>query len=106
MRISIAVFITVSLCLLNACGDEEGTISDWNSVDCETLVTPDCWHANGYYCATPELDLDGDGYCGEYDCNEEDPRTHFMAIEIPDDEIDQNCDGEDWSLEPPESLNP
>ena len=106
MRISTAIFITVSLCLLSACGDEDTDLDPWSTDDCASSYHPDCWQSNGLYCSSPELDLDEDGYCGEYDCNEEDPLIHTMAMETPDDGIDQNCDGEDWSTELPESLNP
>lgn len=46
-------------------------------------------------------DLDGDGYgslLGENDCDPFDSAIHPGAIDIPDDGIDQNCDGHDFSL--------
>ena len=46
-------------------------------------------------CLDPALDLDGDGFCGELDCDEEDPRTHAFAVDSPGDGLDQNCDGID-----------
>ncbi|HTR51776.1 MAG TPA: sulfatase-like hydrolase/transferase [Kofleriaceae bacterium] len=49
-------------------------------------------------------DLDGDGYgslLGETDCAPLDPSIHPGAIDIPDDGIDQNCDGHDYTLKTP-----
>ena len=49
-------------------------------------------------------DLDGDGFgslLGENDCAPLDPKIHPGATDIPDDGIDQNCDGHDFSLRAP-----
>jgi arylsulfatase A-like enzyme len=46
-------------------------------------------------------DLDGDGFgslLGENDCAPFDATIHPGAIDIPDDGIDQNCDGHDFTL--------
>ncbi|MEZ4368199.1 MAG: sulfatase [Kofleriaceae bacterium] len=46
-------------------------------------------------------DLDGDGYgswLGENDCAPFDAGRHPMARDLPDDGVDQNCDGRDFSL--------
>jgi arylsulfatase A-like enzyme len=48
-------------------------------------------------------DLDGDGFgsvLGENDCAPLDSSIHPGARDIPDDGIDQNCDGHDFSLRP------
>ena len=46
-------------------------------------------------------DLDRDGFgsvLGENDCDPLDKRVHPGAPDLPDDHIDQNCDGRDFSL--------
>jgi choline-sulfatase len=46
-------------------------------------------------------DLDRDGFgslLGEGDCAPLDPKIHPGAIDIPDNGIDENCDGHDFSL--------
>src|SRR5207244_3720168 len=46
-------------------------------------------------------DFDRDGFgtvLGEADCAPFDPAINRGAIDIPDDGIDQNCDGHDFSL--------
>jgi choline-sulfatase len=51
---------------------------------------------------TNDLDRDGFGsLLGENDCAPFDPKIHPGAQEIPDDGIDQNCDGRDFSLRAP-----
>jgi arylsulfatase A-like enzyme len=49
--------------------------------------------------ATNDLDRDGFGsVLGENDCAPLDKRVHPGAADLPDDGIDQNCDGRDFSL--------
>jgi arylsulfatase A-like enzyme len=46
-------------------------------------------------------DLDGDGFgslLGENDCSPFDPRVHPGVRDLPDNGIDENCDGRDFSL--------
>lgn len=46
-------------------------------------------------CDDVSLDLDGDGYCGELDCDEDDAAIHTDATDVPGDGIDQDCSGAD-----------
>ena len=44
----------------------------------------------------PQIDdVDGDGYCKLQDCNENDKSVNAAARDVPNDGIDQNCDGKD-----------
>ena len=56
-----------------------------------TMGLPDVVTAQG-------IDSDGDFWTDlDGDCNDDDPSIFPGAIEIPDDGIDQNCDGSDSS---------
>lgn len=46
------------------------------------------------YSTTVVTDMDGDGFHGGYDCDDLDPQVNSAAEEIPNNDIDENCDGE------------
>jgi len=52
-------------------------------------------------CDDPASDLDEDGYCGRWDCDETNFNINAGAADPLGDGVDQNCDGEDGVAEDP-----
>ena len=51
------------------------------------------WEATANF--TPNLDVDGDGHFRPSDCRDDNAAIHPGAIDLPDDGIDEDCDGQD-----------
>jgi hypothetical protein len=41
-------------------------------------------------------DIDGDGFCADIDCNDQNDSVYPGAVDPANDGIDQNCDGYDY----------
>ncbi|TNE88745.1 MAG: hypothetical protein EP330_13575 [Deltaproteobacteria bacterium] len=89
------------------CDDGDATVfpgadetCDGLDQDCDDAVDEDALDRQEYY-----LDLDGDGFGGpdtalacdglteSTDCDDSDPAIHPLAVDRPNDAIDDNCDG-------------
>lgn len=46
-------------------------------------------------CSDLAADLDGDGHCGDFDCDEANPNVHTGAFDAFGDGIDSDCGGTD-----------
>jgi len=42
-----------------------------------------------------EIDYDGDGYPASKDCNDKNAKINPGAVEVPNDKVDSNCNGDD-----------
>lgn len=67
-----------------------GTLSDCKV--CHT-TNPEGPGPHGIYATNETADADKDGYNAEIDCDNNNPAINPGAIEIPDNCIDENCDG-------------
>ena len=99
-------------------------------IDCQGSCAPAIWVGdgtcdNGFYfyggnqidldcathnndggdCYSTSIDADGDGYDASVDCNDNDAAINPAAIDIPNDGIDQNCDGADLTCSSTEIID-
>lgn len=83
------------------CNDLDVTINQGAFEICNDLLDNDCDGNTDLAdtdCTMPAVDVDGDGYTSAVDCNDVDAAIHPGAVDIPDDGVDQDCDGVDTSL--------
>ena len=82
----VAVSSTLAACYGGPCASpDDPQCKDTNTVPTCAMIS-----------SQPQIDdVDGDGYCKAYDCNEKDKTINAAAYDIPGDGIDQDCDGHD-----------
>jgi hypothetical protein len=71
------------------CNDADGTVNPGITEVPYNGKDDDC------NAATPDDDLDGDGYLNAADCDDNDATVYPGATEIPNNGIDEDCDGSD-----------
>lgn len=81
------------------CDDTRADVNPWTSEICADGVDQDCDGAD-LACPRDCTDLDGDGFgrgngCRGTDCDDRNPQINPGARDIPNDGVDQDCDGED-----------
>jgi len=72
--------------------------------DFDRVINRIVWEAQKYG-ENFAVDMDNDGFCANTDCDDTNPDINVDAEEIPNNGIDENCDGMDSVLSIHEFLN-